>query len=300
MSWVWLVTMALWGAVVYRDWRREPRDGRWIVSLLGWVALGYLTRNGMREVTISLVLLDVLAIAFLAGWMAVDLRARMRRARLETWAREKGFEAVAIAPKWAPQTLPEGLRRLPMLAKGRAARTANLLRREEADGGETLVFENAVRRPVAWYDLDGAEARGTVVAIRRPGLWLPQFQVRPVGLLAGMDGGAIGDAVATTPGTAFARSYRLGGHEVRNLRALFGDDLLALIAERPGWLIEGEGEWLAAFYYDRAENLMSLRTSTLRVVGVESLEDHVRDVYRVLGALADRGSRSQGRGAGAA
>ena len=45
MSLVWLVTWGLWGAVVYRDWRRDPRDGRWLVSLLGLAALAFLTRE---------------------------------------------------------------------------------------------------------------------------------------------------------------------------------------------------------------------------------------------------------------
>jgi hypothetical protein len=300
MSWVWFLTWALWGAVVYRDWRREPRDGRWLVSLLGLVALAGWSRGSQRDLNWRFFALTGLALLILAAWGVHDLLGRRRRDRLARWAADHGFEPMELAPRHVESSLPEGLRRLPMMARGNASRSSGLVRRREAGGDEVLVFEHRIRRKLAWYDLDGAEMTGTVVALRRPGMWLPLLQVRPVGLLPGMDGGAVGDAVTTAPGSAFARSYRLGGHEPRNLRGLFGDDLLAHIAERPGWLIEGEGEWLAAFYFDRAESLMSLKTSALRVARIQALEEHARDAYRVLEAVADRGMRPLERGAGAA
>jgi hypothetical protein len=139
-----------------------------------------------------------------------------------------------------------------------------------------------------------------VIALRRPGMWLPQFQVRPIGLFKEFDGGPLGDPVSIPSGLAFAKSYRLGGHEPRNLRAIFDDGLLAKIAEKPGWVIEGEGEWVAAFYFDRSPNLMSLKTSTLRKVKLDALEEHARDAYRVLTSVAERSSRAEARDAGAA
>ena len=300
MSLVWLVTWALWGAVVYRDWKRDPRDPRWLVSLIGLVALAVLTRESQQEANWRFFALTGLAASILTAWAAHDFRRRRARCRLAKWAADHDFEPIGLEPRRVSEALPEGLLRLPMLARGHTARAAGLLRRIDPDGAEVVVFEHRIRRKLAWYHIDGAEASGTVVALRRPGMWLPLLQVRPSGLLPGMDGGPLGDAVATTPGSAFARSYRLGGDEPRNLRGLFGDDLLARIAERPGWLIEGEGEWLAAFYFDRAESLMSLKTSALRVAPIEALEEHVRDAYRVLEAVADQGMRPQKRGAGAA
>ena len=73
-----------------------------------------------------------------------------------------------------------------------------------------------------------------------------------------------------------------------------------MIGEKPGWLIEGEGEWLAAFRFDRSPNLMSLKTSTLRTVRVGRPGGHVGEAQRLLENLADRASRSARREAGAA
>ena len=300
VSMVWVITWALWGAVVYKDWRSSLGDRRWLASLAAWLVLAALTRESFAEPDLRAGILIVIAIAILAVWTAMDALAARRRTGREVWARSNGFEAVALAPARSSSTLPAGLRRLPMLGIGRSPRTEGVLRRALPAGDEILVFNHAIRRQVIWYDANGAEAAGTVVALRRPGLCLPLFQVRPIGLFAWMDGGALGDAVLVPAGTAFAKSYRLGGHEPRNLRALFADDLLALVAEKPGWLIEGEGEWLAVFCFDRSPNLMSLKTSTLRTVRLDGLEEHARECERLLGALADRAARGSRREVGAA
>jgi hypothetical protein len=300
VSFVWVVTWALWGAVVYKDWRSSLGDRRWLGSLAALVVLAAMTRGSFVEFDLRAGLLIAIAVAILGIWSVADMMAARRRARKEAWARSAGFEPVALAPAPSSATLPDGLRRLPMLGLGRSPRTDGVLRRESRDGGELFVFDHAIRRRVIWYDANGVDASGTVVAIRRPDVCLPLFQVRPIGLFAWMDGGSVGDAVPLPSGTAFAKSYRLGGHEPRNLRTLFSDDLLALIGEKPGWLIEGEGEWLAAFVFDRSPNLMSLKTSTLRSVRVGGLEAHVREVERLLENLADRASRSSRREVGAA
>lgn len=296
---VWLVTWSLWAVVIARDVRREPRDWRWIVWLAALFAAAAATRDTLREVNLRFVLLSGLAVVVLVGWTAADLLNRRRRPRLSAWARSHGYGPTALESRRAEATLPEGLRRLPMLGRGRWPRTEGLLSRDDGDGRERLVFDHTIRRKVVWYD-SGVEATGTVVAIRRRGMWLPLFQVRPVGLFAWMDGGPLGEPVPTAGNAAFARSYRLGGHEPRNLRALFTDDLLAAITERPGWLIEGEGEWIAAFAFDRAPSLMSLKTSTLRTVKVGGLEAHIGEASRLLDRIADHAARSAERGAGAA
>ena len=300
VSLVWVVTWTLWGAVVYKDWRSGPGDRRWLASLAALILLAAMTRGSLGELNLRAGLLIAIAVAILAAWNVSDLMAARRRSRKRDWARSAGFEAPALAPAASSMTLPDGLRRLPMLGRGRSPRTEGVLRREGGDGGELLVFDHAIRRRVIWYDVNGVDVSGTVVAIRRPGICLPLFQVRPIGLFAWMDGGPLGDAVAVPGGTAFAKSYRLGGHEPRNLRALFTDDLLASIAAKAGWLIEGEGEWIAAIAFDRSPNLMSLKTSTLRTVRVGGLEEHVRAARHLLEDLADRASRSSRRGVGAA
>ena len=238
---LWLITWSLWALVVLLDCLREPRDWRWVVSLSALVGVAVATRDTLREPDIRFVLLTGLAVAVLLAWGASRLLARRRHAKTAAWARLHGFEPIAIGPRRADVTLPEGLRRLPLIARGAFAKTEGVLRRDEPAGGEVLAFQFAIRRRMAWYGPSGVEARGTVVALRRPGLWLPFFQVRPDGLFDWFDGGPVGDPVAITPGSAFARGYRLTGHEPRNLRGLFPDEMLDAIARSPAGSSRGKG-----------------------------------------------------------
>ena len=300
VSLVWVITWTLWGAIVFKDWRSAPGDRRWMASCAAWLLLAFLTRGSIVDVDLRSGLLIALAVAILAVWTLADFMAAKRRGGKGAWARSAGLDPVSLTLVSSTKTLPEQLRRLPMLGRGRSPTTDGVLRREDEDARELWVFDHAIRRRVIWYDVNGVEAAGTVVAIRRGDLCLPLIQVRPIGLFSWMDGGPVGDAVPVPAASAFAKSYRLGGHEPRNLRALFADDLLATIAESAGWLIEGEGEWLAAFRFDRSPNLMSLKTSTLRTVHASGLSEHVREVEAMLQTLVDRASRSSRRDAGAA
>ena len=300
VSFAWIITWGLWAVVVYKDFRREPGDARWLVSVVGLLVVAGLTRDSLREPNLRFVLLSGLAVGVLASWAIADMLAGRRAKRLESWAKQTCFEPVALKSQSSRKSLPESLRKLTFLKKGRMPRTEGVLRRIDPSSSETLVFQHSIRRPIIWYDISGIETSGTVVAIHRPGIWLPLFQVRPVGLLPGMDGGSVGDPVPVPVGTSFAKSYRLGGDEPRNLRALFSDELLARIAEKSGWLIEGEGEWLAAFAFDRSPSLMSLKSSTLRKVEPAELEAFVRETAAILEMVADRADRSGARDAGAA
>ena len=297
---VWLATWMSWIAVISLDYRRPPRDPRRLLPLAAVAVLAALTLGTMTALDLRLVLLACLACGVASTLVAAEWRAKRRRRRVESWATDHGYEHVAIPPRWSGDVLPEGLRRLPFLGGGRAATTSNLVRRELPEGGEVLVFDHAIQRPSAWHDPGGHLASGTVVAIRRPGLWLPLFQVRPAGVFRWMDGGPLGEAVAMPHAPSFAKAYRLGGHEPRNLRALFADDLSAALADRPGWLIEGEGEWVAAFSLDRPESSMSLKGASLRHFALNDRDIFAQEAVALLGRIADRGDRSAERGAGAA
>ena len=78
------------------------------------------------------------------------------------------------------------------------------------------------------------------------------------------------------------------------------DDLQQMLAAQP---VQAEASSLRQMdhgWEDRATDLMSLQTSTLRSVKVDALEDYVRETARLLDRLADRGERAAGRGIGAA
>ncbi len=300
VSVVWFITWSLWAAVVTKDFRREPRDVRRLVSLAALVLLAIVTRDSLREADLRFALLGGLAAAVLIVWTIADFRTARTTKALAEWAGRNDFECVALKPQRTKSSLPDALASLTMFTNGRFPVTRQLLKRADAAGKESLIFRHSIHRPAVWYDISGMEAYGTVVAIHRPGIWLPRFQIRPVGLLPWMDGGIVGDPVPVPSGSSFSKSYRLGGDEPRNLRAMFTDELLAKIAEKSGWMIEGEGEWLAAIYFDRSDNLMSLKTSTLRTVSTENLEEFVREADAVLDRIADRGHRGDLQGVGAA
>ncbi len=299
LSWVWLVTWSLWAVVVYKDSRRQPRDWRWLVSLGALIVIAWATWDSFREVNLRFILLAGLAVLILVGWTVLDAIAGRRRSQFSRWAADHGFEPRDIEPRRTIASLPDGLRRLPILSQGGSPFTVGLVA-QSSEAQERLVFDHTIRRKVIWYDANGVETTGTVVAIRRPGMWLPLFQIRPVGTTNAMDGGPLGDAVPLGTNSAFAKSYRLGGHEPRNLRTVFTDELLATIAEKPGWLIEGEGQWIACYYFDRTENLMSLKTSKLRIVQPDQLADHVREATRILERIAARDRQTSSHDVGAA
>ena len=300
IPWVWLVLGSLGGLVVLLDFLREPRDWRWVLSLAALIGLGIVARDSFREPDLRFVLLTGLAVSVLVAWAASRSLARHRQARIVAWARDRGYEPVAVGRQRAEATLPEPLRRLPVFKTGAYSRTEGLLRRDDPAIGEVLVYRFSTLRNASWYGSPGVETSGTVVALRRPGSPLPFFQIRPQGLFPWFDGGSVGDPVATTPGSRFTESYRLSGHEPRNLRALLSDDLLDAIAEKPGWIVQGEGEWVAALYFDRSENLMSLKTSSLRTVDLHSLDAFTREAARLAGRVAEGASRTMARGVGAA
>jgi hypothetical protein len=301
LSWVWWVTCLPWAAVIVLDLMREPRDWRrWLISLSAFAAIAYLGRGGLGEVNLRFALIAGLGLVVLLAMIAGEMKRRRRARRMAKWTAEHGYRPIAIARGRTQVALPEGLHRLPIFNLGMLPRTDEMIARPESASADILVFRHSIRRKVAWYDVGGVEASGTVIALRRPGLWLPFFQVRPRAMYPWMDGGPVGEDVPLGHASTFARTYRLGGHEPKNLRAFFGDDLLAAIAEKPGWVIQGEGEWLAAFYYDRSTNLMSLKPSALRSSPLERLDDHVRDAELLLDKLADRGARFASRDLGAA
>ncbi len=300
MGVVWFVTWGLWAGVVALDRRRQLHDRRWLLSLTILIVFAGLTRESMRDFDARTVSLCVLALAMATVIVVSEWMIQRKQVLAENWAKLHGFEPIAIAPQSSDSSLPEGLCRLPFFTGGRNPRTARLVRRDLPNGDELIVFDHSIRRINSWFELDGTLATGTVVALRRRDVRLPMFQVRPVGLFRWMDGGALGEAVSVSSAPSFAKSYRLGTDEPRKVRAIFNDELLAKLGETAGWLIEGEGDWVAAFMFDRAGSVAAMKSSTLRSVDLNSLERFTQDAYLVLSEVANRGARSIGSNADAA
>ncbi len=293
----WLLTWSLWSVVVYLDRRREPRDWRWVISLVAMVAVAVITFDSMREANLRFALLSGLAAAVILAWGVRSIRAQHRANETGAWAEAHEFSALSLQPQPAEATLPDDLKRLPIFSRGSLARTEGLVERREPHGGRVLVFRHAVRRQMALHGPSGIEAYGTAVAIYRPESALPLFAVRPEGLFPWFDGGPIGERVAVQPHSRFAAAYSLFGDEPRNLRALFSDSITTAISEKPGWIIQGEGAWVVALYFDRSENLMSLKTSSLRVVRPVKLAEHVGLSLSLLNQIAMAASRPMRRDA---
>ena len=301
LSLYWLVTWMLWAVVVFLDFKREPRDRRWAVSLVALIAIASVSREFFPAFNLRFALLSGLAVTIISAWGARAWLNRKRQAKVNAWAISHGFESRELSACSADATLPEQLlRRLPIFSRGALSKTEHLISRLGASGRETFVFQFATRRNLSWHGPSGDESRGTVVAIRQPRLDLPFFHIRPDGLMSTFDGGPVGEVVPMATGSRFASQYRLWGHEPRNLASRFSIEALDAISAQKGWIIQGEGEWIVALMFDRSENLMSLKTSLLRQVPLDQLKEHVDQATSLLDHLVETVSRQHLRDFGAA
>lgn len=167
-------------------------------------------------------------------------------------ARAKGLRKAAAGAGLAPaggdvEDLPEGLLALPLFSYGNQRSSDNMM---WGEGGEFVVFDfeySHVRRAV-----DPAPGRRTlrtdtvqtVCAVHVPGGTLPEFTLAPAGL---------GDAFLGLFGTRdidleqeprFSAAYLLRGPDEDAVRRLFSAGPARALSDRPGWTVQGKGEWV--------------------------------------------------------
>jgi hypothetical protein len=141
----------------------------------------------------------------------------------------------------------EPYRELRLFTRGRGRRLKNILCRR-SDRTETLVLEFS-------YKQGGGKSSShhtlTVMLRKSPGLFAPQFELRPEG---------IHDKVASWFGyqdidfpedPEFSSRYLLRGENEERIREIFSMPVRLQLRERTGWSAEGRGEWVGVYQGSR-------------------------------------------------
>lgn len=292
---VWALVFLPWMIAVLLDLAREPRDKRWLIFAVGLVVLasligGRLVESGGRAAMVSL--LGWIVLATMGGkWRS----ERGRRHALRSWADANGFRPRNFRRDRAELSLPGPLLGLPMIARTRWPRTEGLMEHRDEEGREWFVFDLLTTARVGGISTSKDRNSATVVALHQPGGRIPQFLLRPQDLHSADKGTPPGEVVELKGRGDFSKNYRLRGVEVRNLSALFDDDLAASLAGKPGWIIEGEGEWLAAMYYEAAPDA-SRNYGGLRIASAGEMSDHVAEASSMLDKISRHRSPGLSRG----
>ena len=171
---------------------------------------------------------------FCARWVA-----KKRTERFQQVAEELGLP---FFPK-GDESLVDLLDHLHLFSQGRAKKIANMLH-GETDDVELAIFDY---RYTVGRGKNSRTYKQSVIYFRSAAFALPQFDLRPEGLLHKI-GGAFGYQdidFDTHPG--FSGSYLLRGEDETAIRDLFTDDLLAFFESQKKISVEGGGDQLV-FY----------------------------------------------------
>jgi hypothetical protein len=113
-------------------------------------------------------------------------------------------------------------------------------------GGEVLVFAYHYET-VEEHSIRPTDHDQTVAAFRVPGRRLPQFSMRPEGLLDRI-GALLGmQDIDFDSHPEFSTRYVLKGGDEGAIRTCFGSRILDHFAQEEGWSVEGCGEWLILY-----------------------------------------------------
>jgi hypothetical protein len=223
------------------------------------------TRDPVRRRWNQTTLLVILALGGLTAGGTSLMRRRAGR-KLAEWAPMHGFTVVSESRSPAEATLPEGLRRLPLLRRGQEPETFLVLEHDDrVDNVQTTIFGFVVSRiqfrPSRMATTDRPLTM-TVFAFRQPKLQLPAFELRPAEYAETQPDDELGETPVELAGKPrFAERYTLRGWQTAEIERVFGDDLVNALERKSGWCLEGLGEWCIAYHYQEARTFWTLRAS---------------------------------------
>ncbi|MBI5595589.1 MAG: hypothetical protein HY928_05805 [Elusimicrobia bacterium] len=215
---------------------------------------------------------DALCYGLAAAFVLYQVHGAQARAK---GLRKAGAE-VGLAPSGTDvEELPAGLLALPIFSYGNQRSSDNMM---WGEGGGFAVFDfeySHVRRRVdesRGRRIERNDTVQTACAVRVDGGTLPEFTLAPAGLgdaFLGLFGTRDID-LAQEPG--FSAAYVLRGPDEDAVRRLFAAGPARALAERPGWTVQGKGEWVL---YCRAG----------RTVAPEKLEEFLWEAKALHGAF---------------
>jgi len=178
-------------------------------------------------------------------------RDRRRSAALTKWASSLGFTIVPeqVAPDAASAIA--GLVRLPVFQRGRDARIRNIMDGSAAEG-RVVVLDHEY---VTGSGKNKSTITQTLVAVELAGEPLPAFVLGPEGLFARL-GQVFGTQdIDFEESPQFSRAYQLKASDAEAIRRVFERNAVPFLAEHPGWSVEANGRWIAAYRQGRREKV---------------------------------------------
>jgi len=223
------------------------------------------TRNTARrranQVT-TLVLLAVAAIVVAVG----SLRRSRGVMTFAEWAITHGFRVTSESRAPAQETLPESLRQLPLLRRGREPETHYVLERnDQSHYLQTMIFgfETSRISLIPW-ELGPRDQPlvMTVFAFRQHKLDLPAFELRPAEIAERhRDDDLVSTRVELFGKPRFGERYALHAEQTAELERVFKDEVVSALERETGWCLEGLGEWCIAYHHHQAKKFWTLRAS---------------------------------------
>ena len=197
---------------------------------------------------------------------------------LRQWERkrEEAFRSAARQAGWSPadppDAVPEGAQGFHLFEQGRQRRVTSAFSQRSMSFESTLLDY----RYTTGSGKNSSIHRQTVLVVRREGLALPAFELRPENVFHRI-GSAFGyQDIDLESRPEFSKAYLLRGEDENAIRGLFADaGVVHHFEKNRGWSVDAAGEWIVVYRHGK-------RTKP------DQLREFVREAERAASLLAGR------------
>ena len=202
-----------------------------------------------------LALIAVAAAVLVAVILVSRAAERKRTEAMRETASMLGLSFAGESKKPVEAGLDVTLTAFTLFRHGGAPRVRNLMRASVTDG-EDIVFEY---RYTVSTGKSSHTVEQTVAAFRRRAARVPAFRMAPENVFSRIGHALGGQDIDVDSNVEFSQHYALKGEDADAVRAFFQRQAASYFAERPGWSVEGAGEWLILYRHGKRETPEDLR-----------------------------------------
>ena len=198
----------------------------------------------------------VVSAAILVAVILVSRAAERKRTEaMRETASMLGLSFAGESKKPGEAGLDTTLTAFTLFRHGGAPRVRNVMRASVTDG-EDMVFEY---RYTVSTGKSSHTVEQTVAAFRRRAARVPAFRMAPENVFSKIGHLFGGQDIDFDSNVEFSSHYALKGDDPDAVRAFFERHAVVYFAERPGWSVEGAGEWLVLYRHGKREKPEDLR-----------------------------------------
>lgn len=204
----------------------------------------------------TLLALIVVTAAVLVAVILVSRAAERKRTEaMRETASMLGLSFAGESKKPGETGLDTTLTAFTLFRHGGAQRVRNLMRASVTDG-EDIVFEY---RYTVSTGKSSHTVEQTVAAFRRRAARIPAFRMAPENVFSRIGHALGGQDIDLDSNVEFSQHYALKGEDADAVRAFFQRQAASYFADRPGWSVEGAGEWIILYRHGTREKPEDLR-----------------------------------------